>query len=122
MSVGCDRPRAHVDFQYARGHGWDTVDLAIARKHATRPLAPPCANVGEERGRAVLGRDLQDELRRVWDGVDLVVGRQHTSIPFALLRTNVAKSIQGVRDWIDLKDLGGVVGLRELHTAHRIIE
>ena len=117
--VGCDHPRVHVDLQQGRGKRRDAVDLAVARQHAAGPLAPPRANGGEDGGGLALGRDLHDELRRVGDGVDLVVGREHSTVPLARLLTDVAEGLQGVRDWVDLKDRGGVVGLRELHTAHQ---
>ena len=114
--VGCDHPRVHVDLQQGRGKRRDAVDLAVARQHAAGPLAPPRANGGEDGGGLALGRDLHDELRRVGNGVDLVVGCEYSAVPLARLLTDVAEGLQGVRDWVDLKDRGGVVGLRELHT------
>ena len=45
VAIGRGDPRVHIDLQDARGLGGDTIDLAVARKHATRPLAPARADL-----------------------------------------------------------------------------
>ena len=116
-AVRGDRPRVHVDLQQGGGQRRDAVDLAVAREHAAGPLAPPWANGEEDGGGLVVRRDLHHELRRVRDGVDLVVGREHPAVPLARLLADVAEGLQGVRDWVDLKDRGGVVRLRGWRTC-----